>query len=270
MLVSRFQWSPVSFSPKKTRLSTRKPEQHKNPRKKMTTRVKPTPVFGAIALDGDTVVPLPFSQLLESLGKTLYYQHQHQTIPVLCRQHHGDNAECRGLHLEPTFAAKLGNSPYRPCCAYCGDAFTRSLYTAGEGDERLQLLGPIFFNGVMYPMERLMVTQAIIAIIPNESVASSRVCKEHLEGYCPRSKDCALLHLCRERADACAGPFYTTAPGSAVAVSVGNDGASSIHSKAASSNGGDATAAVAATNLGAPVTNTGDAESSSSCESATE
>ena len=177
----------------------------------MSGRSKPTPVFGAIAYDGETIVPLPISQLQESLGKQLYFQHQQQQIPQLCRTNH-DIKECRNLHAKPEYLQKLGDGPLRPCCAFCNCHFSRALMDE-EGDPRLQLLGPVFYNGVMYPMERLMITAGVVNINPMDVLPASRVCQDHLEGYCWRSKDCNLIHLCRSRPEAATGPFYTKPPG---------------------------------------------------------
>jgi hypothetical protein len=176
-------------------------------------KAKPTPVFGAIAQDGENIVALPISQLQDSLGRQLYFQHQQPTIPLLCRQSH-DAAECKNLHPTAAYLQLLEAQPdkgTRPCCAYCGDPFSRALLDE-EGDPRLQLLGPVFFEGVMYPMERLMITTAIVSISPMEVLAPNRVCKDHLMDYCPRSKDCSLIHLCRKRAEACEAPYFTKPP----------------------------------------------------------
>lgn len=190
-----------------------------------TVKVKPTPVFGAIALDGETIVSLPFSQLVDSLGKTLYYQHQHQTVPFLCRQSH-ETSDCRGLHIKPEYLAKLGPTPgqHKPCCAYCDDPFTRSLLSEEDGDAKLQLLGPVFYKGVMYPIERMMITQAIVHIRPwdvvqlqeeenlGSGILKNIVCKDHAQGYCIKGKDCNLLHLCRHRASSAEGSLFTSGP----------------------------------------------------------
>jgi hypothetical protein len=176
---------------------------------------RPTTVFGLLGRvhtpQGVLPFGVPITMIAEETGASgEYLKHRSEQAPLVCANYHNgqrcDPWACSSIHVSRDYVAACAASPNR-CCAYCGDPFSREL--TAELPELQHQVPAVNIDGCCYPLDRLAITAAVLRLGTEDP---PEICPEHLQGSCPRSKDCTMLHVCRVRFASCPSDYAPPDP----------------------------------------------------------